>query len=180
MKKRILTVLLSVAVILTCLTACGGKAEEETGFFSAFTTTTLDGEECTQKIFKGNKVTMVNIWGTFCSPCINEMPDLEQLSKNYADKGLVLIGVVNDTFDYFKDENDPDKIEKAKNIIERTGVTYTNLLPSESLNEAKLDRVSTFPTTYFLDENGDILGEYVGSRSYDQWATIVDTILEAL
>ncbi len=207
MKKRILTVLLCVAVILTCLTACGGNKasdgnvsggnvsdsditeqeitvadekedKEKTAFFSDFTTTALDGKEYTQKIFEGNKVTMVNIWGTFCSPCINEMPDLEKLSKDYADKGLVIVGVVSDVYDYLKDENNADKIADAEAIVAQTGVTYTNLLPSESLNASRLDYVSTFPTTYFLDENGVILGEYIGSRSYDQWSIIIDTMLE--
>lgn len=190
MKKRILTALLCVVLILTCLTACGGNKatdgnvsdsniiEEDTGFFSGFVTTDIDGNKHTQKALKGNKVTMVNIWGTFCSPCINEMPDLEKISKDYADKGLVVIGIVSDTYDYFKDENNEDKIVKAKNIIEMTGVTYTNLLPSESLNKVRLDYVSTYPTTYFLDEDGELLGECVGSRSYEQWATIIDSMLE--
>ena len=155
-------------------------SREETPFFSDFETVSLDGEEYTQEIFEGNKLTMVNVWGTFCSPCIYEMPFLESISQNYADKGLVVIGVVSDTYDYFKDENSEVKIEKANNIVEETGVTFTNLLPSESLNEARLDYISTFPTTYFLDENGAIIGEYVGSRSYEQWAMVIDTILEAL
>lgn len=190
MKKRILTALLCVAVILTCLTACAGNKasdgnvsngdiiEENSAFFSHFTTISLDGKEYTEKIFEGNKVTMVNIWGTFCSPCINEMPDLEKLSKDFADKGLVIVGVVCDTYDYIKEENNADKIKDAEEIVAQTGVTYTNLLPSESLNKAKLDRITTLPTTYFLDENGVVLGEYIGSRSYDQWASIIDNILE--
>lgn len=185
MKKRIFAILLCVAVILTCLTACGGNkatdgnvVQESAVFFPDFSTTDINGKKQTQKIFEGNKVTMVNIWGTFWSPCINEMPDLEKLSKDYADKGLVIIGIVSDTYDYLNDENNADKTEKANNIIKQTGVTYTNLLPSESLNEAKLRYISTYPTTYFLNEKGELLGEYIGSRSYEQWATIIDSMLE--
>lgn len=150
-------------------------------FFKSFTTTTIDGEEVSEKIFTGNKLTMVNVWGTFCSPCINEMPDIEKLSKDYADKGVVVIGIVSDVYDYIKAENNADKIKDAESIIAQTGVTYTNLLPSVSLNQVRLNYINTFPTTYFLNEKGEIItSEYIGSRTYDQWANIIDSLLQAL
>ena len=63
----------------------------------------------------------------------------------------------------------------------QTGVTYTNILPSESLNDAKLDYIFTVPTTYFLDENGVIIGStFEGSRSYEQWSSIIDDILASM
>lgn len=150
-------------------------------FFDAFTTKTIDGKDVTEEIFKGNKLTMVNVWGTFCDPCIYEMPFIEQLSKDYADKGLKVVGIVEDTFDFFKKENNADKLKKAEDIVAQTGVTYPILLPSESLNSVRLNFINTFPTTYFLNENGEIItAEYVGSRSYEQWAAIVDSILAVL
>ncbi len=198
MKKKILAVLLA-ALMLLSLSACGGNnatdgnatdgnstggdvtTEAPAGpspFFSEFTTTALDGKEYDQDVFKGNKLTMVNVWGTFCSPCISEMPDLEKLSKDYADKGLVIIGIVNDVYDYTAKENNAEKVKDAEQIVADTGVSYLNLLPSASLNEAKLSYILTFPTTYFLNENGEIItGEYIGSRSYDQWADIIDSLL---
>lgn len=201
MKKKLFSLLLAAASIVVLFSACGeNKAsdgnisngnvtdsnptsalatlpEEKGPFFTGFETVALDGETYSQKIFEGNKLTMVNIWGTFCSPCINEMPDLEKLSKDYADKNFVIVGIVADTFDYLKAENNELKIADAKKIIEQTGVTYTNLLPSESLNAAKLDYIRTFPTTYFLNEKGELLGEYIGSRTYDQWTAIINSLL---
>lgn len=200
MKKRTLTFAIAVLMLLS-LTACGKNNNTTNGnssngdvtqsteletlpetesspLFSAFESTTVNGEAVTEKIFTGNKLTFVNLWGTFCAPCIYEMPYLEQLSKNYADKGVVVIGVLSDTYDYVKQENKQNMVQKAENIISQTGVTYENILPSASLNRVKLDYVTTYPTTYILDENGVLLGEYVGSRSYDQWAAIVDRMLE--
>ena len=46
-----------------------------------FTATDLKGAAVTSEIFSKNKVTMLNIWGTFCGPCIREMPDLAKLNE---------------------------------------------------------------------------------------------------
>ena len=121
---------------------------------------------------------MVNVWGTFCGPCINEMPDLGKISEDYKDKGVRVIGVICDTYDYAKNENLPETVQSAKNIVAETGASYTHILPSASLNKAKLDTIYSVPTTYFLDEDGAIIGsEYVGARSYKQWCQIIDSML---
>lgn len=176
--KKIFALLLALAVILTCFTACSGNVDDSTGT-GELESVTLDGETVTADTFKGNKLTVVNIWGTFCGPCINEMPDLEKISRDYADKGVVLIGIVSDVYDYYKKENNPDKIKDAEDIVAQTGVTYMNILPSESLNNAGLDYISTFPTTFFLNEKGEIVGEYVGSRSYESWSSLIDLALQS-
>lgn len=179
MKKKIIALILAITVLAALFTAC--SKEEAAVCFTAFETETLDGEKVTDEIFKGNKVTMVNVWGTFCSPCINEMPSLQKLSENYKDKGVRVIGVICDTYDSYNGVNLAEKVQDAKDIVEQTGVKYTNLLPSESLNKAKLDSIFSVPTTYFLNEKGEIIGsEVVGSRSYEQWSALLDSILESL
>ncbi len=193
--KKIFALLLVVAVVLTCFTACGGnkatdgnaqpsvsgeqttKAPDYTPLFPDFTSKTIDGKDVSGDVFKGNKLTVVNVWGTFCGPCINEMPDLERLNKDYAEKGVVIIGIVADLYDYIKQENSAEKTKKAEDIIAETGVTYMNIVPSVSLNEAKLDYINTFPTTYFINEEGEIVREYIGSRSYNEWSRIIDSLL---
>lgn len=158
--------------------ATSAEIAESQPFFSNFTSVTVDGEDVNQDILKGNKLTMVNVWGTFCAPCIREMPDLQKISESYEDKGVKLIGMVIDTYDYSKGENNKDKVAKAEEIMSQTGVKYTNILPSESLNNAKLDYIFTVPTTYFLDENGVMVGTvFEGSRSYEQWSSIIDELL---
>lgn len=47
----------------------------------SFTATDFKGNPVTSEIFAKNKLTMVNIWGTFCGPCIREMPDLARINK---------------------------------------------------------------------------------------------------
>lgn len=154
---------------------------EERAFFPAFETTTVSGKKVSDKIFKGNKITMVNVWGTFCAPCIREMPDLQKINEKYEGKGVKIVGVLIDTYDSIEDKNIESKVEDAKRIIDQTGVKYQNILASKSLNEAKLDYIFSVPTTYFLNEKGEIIGsEYVGSRSFEQWSDIIDDLLKTV
>lgn len=181
MKKKIFAFALALTVIFTLFTACGKKETppaDGMAFFSAFESETLDGERITDESFRGNKVTMVNVWGTFCGPCIGEMPALGKISEDYKDKGVRVIGIICDTFDPYNEVNIPEKVQDAKDIVAQTGATYTHILPSLSLNRAKLDSIYSVPTTYFLNENGEIIGtEYVGAKSYSQWCNIIDSIL---
>ncbi|MEZ4509215.1 MAG: TlpA disulfide reductase family protein [Eubacteriales bacterium] len=59
-----------------------------------FSVTTLTGDTLDQSVFSDNKLIMVNYWATWCGPCVGEIPDLIKISKDYADKGFVIIGVL--------------------------------------------------------------------------------------
>ena len=174
--KKLLCIILSL-VMLLLFVSCAGDKGATNGAFSSFTATTLEGEEVTQEILKDKKLTMINIWATFCTPCIGEMPDLQKLNEEYSDKGFQVVGVVCDIYDV-GGQFDEGGINTAKAIVEDTGVKYPTLLPSQSLKEAKINHVSSVPETVFVDENGNQVGEsYIGSRSYDQWADIVEGLL---
>ena len=65
----------------------------------SFTATDFEGNPVTSEIFAKNKLTMVNIWGTFCGPCIREMPDLARINEENKAKGIEVIGIVIDILD---------------------------------------------------------------------------------
>ncbi len=178
--KKFLCIALSL-IMLFGLAACGGNSEgnegtqeqtgEAKGLLSSFTSETLDGEKADESIFKGKKVTMVNIWATFCGPCIREMPDLQRLHEDYADKGFQVVGIVCDVYG-------ETNLDTAKDIVKDTGVKYVSLLPSDSLNEARLKDVTSVPETFFVDETGAVIaGPYIGSNSYENWAQIIEDVL---
>ena len=188
--KKILALILSVIMFALIFTSCGkseaeneptsvgGEITQNSGFLSDFTTTDIDGKTVNQSVFKGKKLTMVNIWATFCGPCINEMPDLGKISEDYADKGFQIIGIPVDVVDYYGNI-DASQVELAKDIIDETGAVYLHILPSASLNQAKLSQVTSVPETIFVDENGNQVGEsYIGSRSEEQWKEIIDGLME--
>ena len=141
----------------------------------AFETTDLDGNPVSSAdIFSRNKLTMVNIWGTFCGPCINEMPDLEILNQRLGNKGCAIVGVVIDAGGDYQME----VIRAAEEIIGDTGVSYLNLLPWEGIDDQF--PAQYIPTTYFVDSHGNIVGETaVGSRGTDDYEALIDEALAA-
>lgn len=180
MKKKILAIVIVLALAVAAFGIYRHNAADSSLLvFKDFESETLTGEKVTEEILKGNKVTMVNVWGIFCTYCIQEMPDLQRISEDYEKKGVRVIGVLCDTADPITGETLPEKVQQARDIVEMTGSEYTHIITSDSLNEAKLDEIYSFPTTYFLNEKGELIGsEFVGSKSYDQWSAILDNILE--
>lgn len=144
---------------------------------SNFKTVDIDGNIVDQTLWSGKKVTMLNIWGTFCGPCIGEMPDLNAINEEYTDKDFQIVGLVIDTS--AGDGNIiPSQVELAKDIIKQTGVEYKNILPSNDLNTTILNQVTSLPTTVFLDEKGNILSEYyLGSKSKTKWKKVIQQYL---
>ncbi len=150
--------------------------EEKTaadGLFGTFQTMTLDGEAADQDIFTKADLTMVNIWGTFCQPCISEMPELGELAEEYSQKGVQLVGIISDV----KSPLDLD----ATAIVDYTGADYTHLVLSEDLTGGYMRQVQVVPTTVFLDDGGKQIGDvYTGARSKEEWSAILDELLGSL
>lgn len=151
---------------------------EAAGLLSAFTANDLEGNAVDQSIFEGHDLTMINIWATFCRPCLNEMPDLGALHEEYADKGVQVVGIVIDVLNR-EGALDDGQVALAQEIVEKTGADYLHLLPSNDLINAKLAQVSAVPETIFVDETGSVVGtSYLGARSKKDWQKIIDQLLE--
>ena len=87
MNKKAFSLLIFIVILTFALCGCGansGGASEENEFpdLLSFTAQTLDGGEYTARDFAGADLTMINIWGTYCGPCLREMPELAQLAKS--------------------------------------------------------------------------------------------------
>ncbi|MCR5688388.1 MAG: TlpA family protein disulfide reductase [Lachnospiraceae bacterium] len=122
-----------------------------------------------------NKVTMINFWGTFCGPCINEMPDLAEIEKAYKDKGFEIIGMTVDIIDGSGNIQD-EVIDDALAIADETGVEYPLLIGSEEL--MAYENITAVPTTFFVDSSGNLLmPPLVGSRPYSEWDKVINEAL---
>lgn len=153
------------------------SAGQSAGVLSSFTAPDLDGNEVDQSILEGKMLTMVNVWGTFCGPCKQEMPDLAALHEEYAEQGVQIIGLVSDVL---KQDGSLDEglVEDARTIAAESGVTYTNLLPSQDLYGI-LSQIYALPSTFFVDETGAQVGTlYMGAKDKDGWAAVIDELLE--
>lgn len=142
----------------------------------SFTMEDMEGNSYTQEMFADYDITLVNIFTTWCSPCVNEIPDLEKLKNEMSDQGVNVVGIALDTVDEAGNVSD-EVIEKAKLLAERTGASYPFLIPDKSNMNGRLSNIFAVPETFFVDKEGNIVGEtYTGSRSLEDWEKIVETV----
>lgn len=138
-----------------------------------FQAQTLDGNAVDQSIFADAKLTMINVWTTWCGSCVDEMPDLEIISGQLKDMDAQLIGVVYDTYDPREQINE-EMLELAQRIVERTGVTFPTLIPDTQLMDGLLQGMLGYPTTFFVDSQGNLVGDPVlGSNSAENWMQLI-------
>lgn len=146
--------------------------QEEAGLIS-FEGQDTEGNIISSSILSESKITMVNIWATYCNPCLREMPGLGELAKEYDAEDFQIIGIISDV-----QEGAPEKtLEYAVRLIEQTGADYPHLLLNESLYRALLTEVNAVPATFFLDENGTILDMVVGSMEKAAWEEKINELL---
>lgn len=124
-----------------------------------------------EEFYKEKSLTLVNVWGTFCGPCKEEMPDLAKLYEDYKDK-VNFLGVVVDT-NVSMDTN----VEEAQQIIKDSGVNYKNIMPNPT-TEDTLVNITAMPTTFFVNSEGKVLGGFVGKANKDSLAATIDKLLE--
>jgi len=104
---------------------------------------------------------LLNFWATWCEPCIAEMPALEDLAREWSNGGPETIGVSLDAW-VFPDE--PEAEAKVRDLLARTGVTYTNLIyrgEQDPLLDG-FDMPGPIPFSILYDRDGKRIAEYVG------------------
>lgn len=137
----------------------------------SFTAKTPFGDTIDSSIFADYDLTMINIWGTLCKPCIKEMPDIQTLYKDMQAENVNIIGFIANYQD--------DRVEKAKEILTELQITYSNVVFDDEVSGAITSQVPGYPTTVFVDSKGNIIGEQVtGAHSYEEYKSIIKERLE--
>ena len=168
MKKLLAVIVLLAATSLLFAQKAGDKI--------TFSSKDLKGTAISDSVFAENKITMLNIWGTFCPPCIREMPDLAKL--NEAAKGVQVIGIPIDLTDQ-KGKILQKQKKDADAIIKATGASYTHIVPNQAMLSGMLKNIQAVPATIFVDSQGRQLGQmYLGARSQKEWQKIIDNLLK--
>ena len=148
--------------------------EESEPIYITFEGTDLEGNPVSQEIFSQSKLTMVNVWATYCNPCLNEMPGLGELALTYDSDDFQLIGIISDVME----GADEKTLQKAADLVAQTGADYPHLLLNESLYTALLKEVSAVPTTFFVNQDGQILDTVIGAMEKSAWEEQIDALLE--
>ncbi len=139
------------------------------GAIISFVSTDVDGNEVkSEDIFAAADYTMVNCWASWCGPCIGELPEIEELSKKFEEKGGQVIGIL-------MDGSSATGLADAKEIIEETGVTYLNVIDWEGINEQI--HVQAYPTTYFVDSSGTIVGSAIIGANPNGYEDTMNSLL---
>lgn len=187
MKKRLLAIILLATLLLG---GCGSSkpngepdkiADEITNnqdgaedkYFVTFTATTTEGAAWNSDKLANSKLTMINVWGTYCNPCLSEMPDLGELAAEYDPALFQIVGVVCDVMEDDSEEN----INYAKQLITETKANYPHLLANESVYTSFLGAVSVVPTTFFVRQDGSMVGYLTGAMPKENWKTVIDDLL---
>lgn len=125
----------------------------------------IKGRTVTQAVFSENKLTLVNVWGTYCSTCLEEMPDLEKVYKEYSAKGVSVIGIAEDG-----NLQEP----QVNEILKKTKVTYENLIPSDDFTDDFLSHESGVPYSFTVDSHGKILEFTMGAHSKKEYEDMIN------
>jgi cytochrome c biogenesis protein CcmG, thiol:disulfide interchange protein DsbE len=120
----------------------------------AFRVRGLDGGELTLAGVKG-RVALVNLWASWCPPCITEMPSLERLHRRFQPEGLVVIGVSVDKED-----------AEARKVVVDGGLTFAIARDADGI-VANAYRTTGFPETYLVDRNGVLRETFIGPVDWD-------------
>lgn len=143
-----------------------------------FTLTDQYGKKHTLSDYKG-KVVFLNFWATWCPPCKKEIPDIEDLYKEYNlnQEEVVFLGVTNPKSEKYPNNQDDEK-EKIISFLEKNGYTFPTLF-DETGEVLQNYNISAFPTTFMIDKEGNIFGYVPGMMTKDIMVNIINQTLKS-
>lgn len=116
----------------------------------AFALSSPAGDTIQLQDYRG-KIVMVNFWGTWCEPCIRELPELQTAYEQLQDQGFVIIGI-----NLFQDEKAQNRTqEDIQRFVEQYGITYPIALDADGATTDSY-HIYPIPTSFFIDEQGNI------------------------
>jgi cytochrome c biogenesis protein CcmG, thiol:disulfide interchange protein DsbE len=118
-----------------------------------FSIVTDSGRTVTRENF-GGRVLVLNFWATWCPPCIEEMPSLDQFQKRLAANGVVVVGV------------SVDRNEKAyKAFLDRAKVSFQTARDPEARISADYGTFK-YPETYIINSKGEVIEKFIGPENW--------------
>lgn len=134
-----------------------------------FEGTDLDGNPVSSEtLFGENKITLVNIWATWCGPCINELSVLQAIHARNQDRGGAVVGLL--LID--------DDIEKARQLISENGITYPVILVPKEFS--MIFPYNVIPTSFYVDGNGKFMETKFSGAYPDMYEDVMIAMLDQI
>ena len=142
-----------------------------------FTLVDQNGETHKLSDYKG-KTVFLNFWATWCPPCRQEMPDIQALYETYGEnkEDLIVLGVANPKTDDHPNNQDETQ-EKVAGFLSENGYTYPVAMDTTG-DVFSAYGISSFPTTFMIDKEGNVYGYVSGAITADIMESIVTQTME--
>ncbi len=124
-----------------------------------FVVETLDGSSASLKDFE-NKIVLLDFWATWCKPCLENMPCLQQLYNSYSDKGFVVLGISIDEGE--------DRVKKIKKFIDKAGISYPIFSDAKHTPAWHIFKVKAIPALFLIDGNKQVVAQWTGKIDHNQ------------
>lgn len=135
----------------------------------SFETVDTEGNPASsEELFGAYDMTLVNIFTSWCPYCIEEMGQLEELYQSLKERGGAVLGILYDG-------KEAAALETAKGILEDNGVSFPVLIVPD--NAGDLFLVEAYPTTYFVDREGKIVGNPVVGAAFEEYVNRIEKYL---
>ena len=155
---------LAVIGLLAANRAAGADAPIETTApepLPALTFQTMDGQETTLAAFAG-KVVVLNLWATWCAPCREEMPALDRLQAQFADRDVVVLALS-------VDRAGPERVQQ---FLDEIGVKRLHVYRDPKAAATRALKVPGLPATILVDRRGHEAGRVLGIAQWDGPAAV--------
>lgn len=157
---------LRLMVLFTVLVAVGARADAPIATAAPqplppLTFETLDGQPASLADFAG-KVVVLNLWATWCAPCREEMPGLDRLQAQFADRDLVVLALS-------VDRAGPERVQK---FLDEVGVKQLHVYRDPKAAATRAVKVPGLPATILVDRKGQEVGRVLGIAQWDGPAAV--------
>ncbi|PWW05590.1 peroxiredoxin [Paenibacillus cellulosilyticus] len=131
-----------------------------------FTLLDLDGQSHQLADYQG-KAVVINFWGSFCPPCVTEMPEFQRMYDKYKDKSFEVLAI-----------NLSEDDLTVNNFVKERSLNYPILRDANRVIERRYG-LSQYPTTFFVKPDGTIMDIFVGGMSEQDIDSRVEQLLQS-